>query len=307
MAEQQTSEFFIDIRESYVDAKLREFFEGTTNDVNIDNICLFAAKTVEEYNQSSETKLKGKQKHEAAVDLAKRVIEKSVAFVADEQKRQTIKNLYYNIESIPQTIDFIVNISNNPNIVNAGKWVVNKIAKNVTQGGCFSRLFSLCKRGAVAKEGQGEQPETKVEEKVEEKPKPLTKEEKRKLKMDEERKKREEKLQKELEDLRLTPEEKAARVKAAEEERKKAIEDAKKAKEEEKLAAKKAIEDKKEEKRLEKLKKKEAALKEALEKLNSQHTTPKEEPAKEEPAKEEPVKEEPVSADSVVVEETKEE
>ena len=100
---------YIDIKESYVDEKLKEFFGTDKNDVNIDNICLFAAKTVEEYNEAAEKKIKGKQKLDAAVDLAKTIIEKSVAFVEEDQ-RNGLKILLISISlflTIIQVLEFI--------------------------------------------------------------------------------------------------------------------------------------------------------------------------------------------------------
>ena len=113
----------IDINQVYVDQKLREFFERDKNTVDIDNICLFSAKTIEEYNQSSETKLTGPQKLEAANELAKTIIEKVVVFVPEDDRRKVTKNIFNNLDSISSTIQFIIRISNDPNLVNAGKWV----------------------------------------------------------------------------------------------------------------------------------------------------------------------------------------
>jgi type IV secretory pathway VirB10-like protein len=268
MSEQQqqsTPETYVDIKESYVDVKLREFFETEKNDVNIDNICLFSAMVVEDYNHLSEHKLKGKQKFEAATDLAKRIIEKTVAFVAEDQRRQVVKNIYYNIDAIPQTIEFICKISGNPNLVNANKWVLDKVNKAkeevVAKKSLLSRIFSCSKADPTPVEStEVVEAETPSEVPVD----------KKKLKQEEKRRKAEEKLQKELEEIRMTPEEKEAKIKAAKEAKiqaKKDAEEQKKAAKEAKIQAKKDAE---EQKRLEKLKQKERELQEALDKLKEE-------------------------------------
>jgi hypothetical protein len=285
---------YIDIKESYVDEKLKEFFGAEKNDVNIDNICLFAAKTVEEYNEAAEKKIKGKQKLDAAVDLAKTIIEKSVAFVEEDQRRQIVKNIYYNLESIPQTIQFIVSLTNNPNIVNAHKWVLSKSRKVVEvvdkkTGGLFSRLCcNKPKPEAPVAEEAGQ--ESKPEEEPKAEVKKLTKEELKKQKEDEIKRQKEEKLQRELENLRMTPEERAAKVKEAKD----------KAEAEKKAAKEKIENDKKaakEQKRLDEIKRKEKKLQEALDKLKKEEEAPKpEEPVKVEEVKvEEKPAEEPKS------------
>lgn len=132
----------IEINSTYVDEHLREFFDVSQTPVNIDNICLFSAKTIEEYNSHSETKLMGKQKLEASCELAKSIIDKVMVFVPEDQRRKISKNIYHNIDTIENTIQFIVDISNNPNIINAGKWLRADTIIKKTSRGCFSRMFS---------------------------------------------------------------------------------------------------------------------------------------------------------------------
>jgi len=281
-------ETYVDMKESYIDEKMREFFETDKNEVNIDNICFFAARTVEEYNTMSETKLKGQQKFEAATELAKKIIEKTVTFVHEDQRRQVVKNIYYNIDSIPQTIQFICRISNDPNLINANKWVLNKAKQiqNANAPGLLRRLF--CCRSSPTGPAQ---PEVSTEES------PVTPEtapaepkvDKKKLKLEERKRKAEEELQRQLEELRMTPEEKEARKKAAQEE----VARVKREKEEQKKAAKEAKirekREKEEQKRLEKLKKKEEELQRQLEKIKteSKEDVPMEEVEKVEAAVEE--------------------
>lgn len=131
----------IEISQPYVDEHLREFFEVNHTPVNIDNICLFSAKTIEEYNSRSETKLSGKQKLEASVELAKNIIDKTMVFVPEEDRRKVSKNIFHNIGSIESTIQFIVDISNNPNIINVGKWVRSDTLPKPSEPGFFKRLF----------------------------------------------------------------------------------------------------------------------------------------------------------------------
>ena len=299
MSEQQPpQETYVDIKESYVNEKLREFFETDKNEVNIDNICLFSAKTVEEYNEISENKLKGQQKLEAAVELAKRIVEKTVNFVHEDQRRQVVKNIYYNIDSIPQTIEFICRISGNPNLINANKWVLNKakkIHKEIKESkvGFFA---SLCCRKAKEPTQEPAPVEEKTEEEV------VVVVDKKKLKEEEKRKREEERLQRELEELRMTPEEKQARAQAAKDEaakQKQEAEDKKKAAKEAKIQEKK---DREEKKRLDKLKKKEQELEQELNKIKS---ATNQEPAQETPAQETPAQETPaqeVASEEVVVE-----
>jgi hypothetical protein len=293
MSEQQTpQETYVDIKESYVNEKLREFFETDKNEVNIDNICLFSAKTVEEYNELSEHKLKGQQKLEAAVELAKRIVEKTVNFVHEDQRRQVVKNIYYNIDSIPQTIEFICRISGNPNLINANKWVLNKVKKvhKEIKESKVGFLASLCCR-KIKEQVEQPAPEDKTSE-------PVVVVDKKKIKEDEKRRKAEERLQKELEELRMTPEEKQARAQAVKDEaakQKKEAEDKKKAAKEAKIQEKK---DREEKKRLDKLKKKEQELEQELNKIKS--ATAQETPAQETPAQEAPAQE--VASEEVVVE-----
>jgi hypothetical protein len=137
----------IEINSAYVDEHLRGFFDVEQTPVNIDNICLFSAKTIEEYNSHSETKLLGRQKLEAACELARGIIDKVMVFVPEDQRRKTSKNIYHNLDSIESTIQFIVNISNNPNMINSGKWVRADTIIKKTSRGCFSRLFSCSGKG----------------------------------------------------------------------------------------------------------------------------------------------------------------
>jgi hypothetical protein len=275
MSEQQQSnpETYVDIKESYVDEKLREFFETEKNEVNIDNICLFSTMIVEDYNQLSEHKLKGQQKFEAATDLAKRIIEKTVTFVTEDHRRQVVKNIYYNIDAIPQTIQFICRISGNPNLVNANKWVLNKVKKVkeevVEHKSLLARIFSCSKSASETAESEPT-PSTDSTEVVEPEKPAEPPVDKKKLKQEEKRRKAEEKLQKELEEIRMTPEEKEAKIKAAKEAKiqaKKDAEEQKKAAKEAKIQAKKDAE---EQKRIEKLKQKEKELQEALDKLKEE-------------------------------------
>jgi hypothetical protein len=287
MSEQQpsTPETYVDIKESYVDEKLREFFETEKNEVNIDNICLFSTMIVEEYNKLSEHKLKGQQKFEAATDLAKRIIEKTVTFVTEDHRRQVVKNIYYNIDAIPQTIQFICRISGNPNLVNADKWILNKV-KKVSETVKESKSF-LSKILCCTKKAQ-EPLEAPAAEPVVETP-PV---DKKKLKQEEKRRLAEEKLQRELEEIRMTPEEKEARAKAAKEAKiqaKKDKEEQVKAAKEAKIQAKKDLE---EQKRLEKIKQKEKELQEALNKLKEEV---KEAPIAEAPTAEAPTAEAPTA------------
>jgi hypothetical protein len=284
--QQPSQETYVDIKESYVNEKLREFFETEKNEVNIDNICLFSAAIVEEYNDLSEQKLKGQQKLEAAVELAKRIVEKTVHFVQEDQRRQVVKNIYYNIETIPQTIEFICRISGNPNLINANKWVLNKAKKikEEVQKSKVGFFASLCCRKGASPSSQETTPPQEAEPPVD----------KKKLKEEEKRKKAEERLQRELEELRMTPEERKARDLAVKEEaakKKLEAEEMKKAAKEAKIQAKK---DKEEKKRLEKLRKKELELEQELNKIKS---------ASEKPPVEEPhVEAEPVSEEVVQVE-----
>lgn len=255
---------FVDIKEAYVDEKLREFFETEKHEVNIDNICLFSSKVIEEYNFSSETKLMGKQKLEAAVDLSKTIIEKTVAFVPEDLRRQVVKNIYYNIESIPQTIQFIVDISNNPNLINAEKWILNTVKKTKEAvkektPGLIKRMFSCCSstkktEEPLPQESEETVPETKVEE-------PVVKVSKSEEKALANKAKKEAELRAKLEELNMTPEERKAKKEAEKEAAKQKIEQAK--------AEKKAAEQKKkDDAEREKREKRAAQLREELEKLS---------------------------------------
>lgn len=312
----EIAETFVDIKQSYVDEKLREFFEVDHVEVNIDNICLFAAKTVEEYNNKAEKKLKGVQKFEAAVELAKSVVERSMAFVPEDLRRSVTKNIYHNVDAIGQTIQFIVDISNNPNIVNVGKWVENtkKKVRNAITGegegdetpkrGLFSRCLGCFRSSDKPKEESEESKEEEspveesevvVEEKEESKeeaPKPPSKKE---LKKEREA----EKLRKRLELLSMTEEEKAERRKEEREAVEKKKKEEREAVEQKKREKKEAIEKKKKEKEEAKKEAKKEKLLKKIEKLNE---TPKEEA-------EEPKGEENIETDSkqeVVEDEQKE-
>jgi hypothetical protein len=307
MNESETPTSFVDIKESYVDEKLREFFEKDDRDVNIDNICLFAAKTVEEYNLMAEIKLQGKQKLEAATELAKSVIEKTIAFVAEDKRRVIVKNIYYNMGAIQSTIQFIVDVSNNPNLINAGKWVQNtKQAVQAKKGALKSRFFTCFGKSEKNDEPPKNQEVTETSIKTEEEvPETSVKTEKidknaekarvRKEKEDAERKRREEELQAKLEDLKLTPEERTAKKeeeakakkekeKAKKEEAKAEKEEAKAQKEEAKAKKEEAKAKKEEEKKEKERKEKEARLQAKLEELR---LTPEERAAKKREAKEE--------------------
>lgn len=155
----------IEINQTYVDEHLREFFDAKQTPVNIDNICLFSAKTIEEYNIRSEVKLAGQQKLEAACELAKNVIDKAMVFVPEDQRRKISKNIYHNIDSIESTIQFVVNISNDPNIINIGKWIRSDSIPDKVKKGFFSKLF-CCGGGKKAEE---KTEETKAEDKTGEK------------------------------------------------------------------------------------------------------------------------------------------
>lgn len=156
----------IEINQTYVDEHLREFFDAKQTPVNIDNICLFSAKTIEEYNIRSEVKLAGQQKLEAACELAKNVIDKAMVFVPEDQRRKISKNIYHNIDSIESTIQFVVNISNDPNIINIGKWIRSDSIPDKVKKGFFSKLF--CCGGGKKVDEKTE--ETKAEDKTDEKP-----------------------------------------------------------------------------------------------------------------------------------------
>ena len=166
---------FVDIKQAYVDEKLREFFQKEGREVNIDNICLFAAKTVSEYNTISEIKLKGRQKLEAATELARSVIEKTVAFVSEDKRREVVKNIYHNINTIETTIQFIVDISNDPNIVKPGKWILDtskKVKETVDEtdkksGGLITKLKACLFKPKPAKEEEEKKPEEEPVKKTE--------------------------------------------------------------------------------------------------------------------------------------------
>lgn len=267
----------IEINQTYVDEHLREFFDAKQTPVNIDNICLFSAKTIEEYNTHSEVKLSGQQKLEAAAELAKNVIDKAMVFVPEDQRRKISKNIYHNIDAIESTIQFVVDISNDPNIINIGKWVRSDTIAKKVKSGFFSKLFCC---GGKKQEEVGEE---KVEEpNVETKPEEVKVEEKKETK--EEKKER----------LKKEKEEKKAAEEKAKEEKKSAEEQAKKEKEEKKKQEEQAKKDEIKRKKEEK-KERERKIKELLEetdrKVKELKSVQKEEPAAETPSSEKPAEE----------------
>ena len=274
VTEVQPTGTFVDIKEAYVDEKLRDFFEVEKHEVNIDNICLFSAKVIEEYNFSSEKKLVGKQKLEAAVSLSKTIIEKTVNFIPEDIRRQVVKNIYYNIDAIPQTIQFIVDISNNPNLINAEKWVLNTAKKvhdavKESAPGIFSKLFCCFSKKTVQEPAQEPAAQEPAQEPAAQEP--VVKVSKTEEKALAKKAKKEAELRAKLEDLNLTPEERKAKKQAEKDAAKQKIEQAK--------AEKKAAElKKKEDLEREKREKRAAELKAELEKLSEK---PSETPAEE--------------------------
>ena len=292
-AVKEVAETFVDIKQSYVDEKLREFFETEHVEVNFENICLFSAKIVEEYNAKSEKKLRGKQKYEAAVELAKSVIEKSLAFVPEEARRTVVRNIYHNVEHVGQTIQFIIDLSNNPNIVNMGKWVENAKRKtmalfgdeeegeetsNKRGEGCMSRWFACfrSKPNEEPSEEPKEEPSEEASEEVgEQNPEDVVVEEKpaQPSKKEVKRQKKAEKLRKKLELLSMTPEEIAQRKAEEREARNREIEElAKKIEEEREEKERKKAEAKEEERK----KKAEAKAEKLRKKLELLSMTPEE-------------------------------
>jgi len=95
--------------------------------VNINTICLFACKTVEEFNKASNLMLSGVEKLNMARDIVDKVIDKVAVFVPENQRREFSKNIHHGLNRVEEIIEFIVEISRFPNWVNAEKWIMNTL------------------------------------------------------------------------------------------------------------------------------------------------------------------------------------
>lgn len=95
--------------------------------VNINTICLFACKTVEEFNKASNLMMTGVEKLNAAKDVVDKVIDKVAIFVPESQRRDFSKNIHHGMNRVEEIIEFIVEISKFPNWVNAEKWIMNTL------------------------------------------------------------------------------------------------------------------------------------------------------------------------------------
>ena len=228
--------------------------------VNINTICLFACKTVEEFNKASNLMMSGVEKLNAARDVVDKVIDKVAIFVPETQRREFSKNIHHGLNRVEEIIEFIVEISKFPNWVNAEKWIMNtledlkprcrwlpcvdrdlkkKIAKRQKES---QDLLAAEKKAAreektrvdklvaaekaeadkKAKEEMKAKKEAEEAEKRQQKEAEKTgKERAKKEKADAERKRKEDELQAKLEELKMTPEEREAKKKAAEEAEKK--------------------------------------------------------------------------------------
>lgn len=95
--------------------------------VNINTICLFACKTVEEFNKAGNLLLSGVEKLNMARDIVDKVIDKVAIFVPENQRREFSKNIHHGLNRVEEIIEFIVEISKFPNWVNAEKWIMNTL------------------------------------------------------------------------------------------------------------------------------------------------------------------------------------
>jgi hypothetical protein len=95
--------------------------------VNINTICLFACKTVEEFNKAGNFMMSSVEKLNAAKDIVDKVIDKVVVFVPENQRRQFSKNIHHGLSRVEEIIEFIVEISRYPNWVNSEKWIMNTL------------------------------------------------------------------------------------------------------------------------------------------------------------------------------------
>lgn len=116
-----------DVNYSSSKVSVRSTNHSEGHPVNINTICLFACKTVEEFNKASNFMMSGIEKLNAAQDVVEKVLDKVVVFVPENQRREFSKNIHHGIHRVSEIIEFIVEISKYPNWINSERWIMNTL------------------------------------------------------------------------------------------------------------------------------------------------------------------------------------
>lgn len=95
--------------------------------VNINTICLFACKTIEEFNKAGNFMMSSVEKLNAAKDIVDKVIDKVAVFVPETQRREFSKNIHHGLGRMEEIIEFIMEIARYPNWINSEKWIMNTL------------------------------------------------------------------------------------------------------------------------------------------------------------------------------------